>query len=194
MSAQRRSHRDREALERRRKQAARLFTKGLSQAGIARELKVSRMSVSRWRRQWQKSGVAALKAAPRAGRRPQLNARQLQRVQAALRKGARAHGFTADLWTLPRVATVIERITRVQYHPGHVWRILGAMNWTVQKPEQQAKERDPDKVAYWKNVRWPELKKKLLNSAPGSTFKMKPALPSNPPSAAPGRRGGKHRS
>ena len=106
--------RDLQALERRRKQAARLFAKGnLPQASVARELKVSRMSVSHWHRQWKKSGKEALRAAPRAGRKPLLNARHMHRVQGALRKGARAHGFSADLWTLPRVATVIERIAGV---------------------------------------------------------------------------------
>jgi transposase len=194
MSAQRMARRDLKALEYRRKQAARLFAKGLPQASVARELKVSRMSVSRWYRQWKKSGQDALKAAPRAGRKPLLNARHLQRVQAALRQGARAHGFSADLWTLPRVATVIERITGVRYHPGHVWKVLGAMNWTVQKPEQQAKERKPEQVDYWKTVRWPELKKKLLTSVPGSSSRTKLDSLSNPPSAALGRREGKHRS
>src|ERR1700676_4006823 len=152
--------RDLQALERRRKQAARLFAKGnLPQASVARELKESRMSVSRWHRQWKKSGKEALRAALRAGRKPLLNPRHVHRVQGALRKGARAHGFSADLWTLPRVATVIERITGVRYHPGHVWRVLGSMHWTVQKPEQQAKERNADQVEYWKTVRWPALKK-----------------------------------
>ena len=182
-------------LERRRTQAARLFAKGtISQASVARELKVSRMSVSRWYRRWKKSGTEALKAAPRAGRKPLLNARHLQRVQAALRQGARAHGFSADLWTLPRVATVIERIASVRYHPGHVWKLLGAMNWTVQKPERQAKERNSEQVDYWKTARWPELKKTLLATAPGSSSKMKPDSHSNPRSAGPGRREGKHRS
>jgi len=187
--------RDRQELERRRKQAARLFAKArLAQASIARELKVSRMSVSRWYRQWKKSGLEALKAAPRAGRKPLLNNRQLQRVQAALLKGARAHGFSADLWSLPRVATVIARVTGVRYHPGHVWKVLGAMHWTLQKPERQARERNAEQVEYWKTVRWPELKKTLLASAPGSSSKTKPDAPSNPPSAALGRRAGKHRS
>lgn len=189
MPARSASRRDLQALERRRKQAARLFAKSThSQASIARELKVSRMSVSRWYRQWKKSGKEALKAAPRAGRKPVVNARQLQRVQTALGQGARAHGFSADLWTLPRVATVIERITGVRYHPGHIWKILGAMNWTVQKPEQQAKERNQDQVDYWKTVRWPALKKKLLASVPGSSSKTKPDSPSNPRSAVLGRR------
>jgi transposase len=48
-------------------------------------------------------------------------------VDKALRQGAQAHGFGTDLWTLPRVAAVIERTTGVHYHPGHVWKILEAM-------------------------------------------------------------------
>ncbi len=194
MLVQRMPRRDLQALERRRKQAARLFAKSFSQASIAREVKVSRMSVSRWYRQWKQSGKDALKAAPRAGRKPLLNSRDVQRVRAALSKGARAHGFSADLWTLPRVALLIERITGIRYHPGHVWKILGAMNWTVQKPEQQAKERNPIQVEYWKTVRWPQLKKTLLASAPGSSSKTKPDSPSNPRSAGPGLREGKRRS
>src|ERR1700746_2600192 len=96
------SRRDLKALERRRKQAARLFAKGtLAQASIARQLQVSRMSVSRWYRQWKKSGNEALKAADRAGRRSLLSSRDLQRLRAALHKGAGDQGFSADLWTLP---------------------------------------------------------------------------------------------
>jgi transposase len=195
MPVQRMPRRDLKALERRRKQAARLFAKGtVPQASIARELKVSRMSVSRWYRQWKKSGKDALKAANRAGRRCLVSARDLQRVRAALHKGAGAHGFSADLWTLPRVAAVIERITGVRYHPGHVWKILGVMNWTVQKPEQQAKERNPVQVEYWKTVRWPEVKKTLLANTPGSSSKTKRDSRNGPPSAGHGRHADKRRS
>ena len=187
--------RDFQALENRRKQAARLFAQGdLSLASIARELKVSRMSVSRWHHQWSKAGKESLKGAGRAGRKPRLQARQLRRIEAALRKGARKQGFSADLWTLPRVATVIERVTGVRYHPGQVWRVLGAMNWTVQKPEQQAKERNADQIEYWKTVRWPALKKTLRSSGPGSSSKTSPALLSNPRSAGRGRHAGKRPS
>jgi len=42
-----------------------------------------------------------------------------------LRQGAQAHGFGTDLWTLPRVAAVIERTAGVHYHSSHVWKILG---------------------------------------------------------------------
>jgi transposase len=104
-------------------------------------------------REWRKGGTGALKAAGRAGRKPRLSAAQLRRVEAALLKGARHHGFNAELWTLPRVARVVERETAV--HPGHIWKILGSMNWTAQKPERQAKERDEAKVPrgnHWSKV------------------------------------------
>ena len=72
MLAQRMPRRDRQALECRRKEAAQLFARDIPQAVVARELKASRMSVSRWYRQWKKAGIHALKAAPRVGRKPLL--------------------------------------------------------------------------------------------------------------------------
>ena len=116
------SRRDFRGLELRRKQAARLFAAGkIILSSIARELKVSRQSVTRWYKEWKRGGVSALRGAGRAGRKPKLDPRRLQQVDKALRQGARAHGFDTDLWTLPRVARVIERLTGVRYHPGHVW-------------------------------------------------------------------------
>ena len=142
----RRKARDFQALESRRKQAARLFARGTVRlASVARQLKVSRQSVSRWYQNWKQSGMRGLHAAGRTGRLPRLNARQLQKGEAALKKGAVFHGFTADRWTLPRVATVIERLTGVRYHPGHVGKVLGSRKWSSQKPAQQAKERDAER-------------------------------------------------
>jgi transposase len=190
-----RQTRDFISLERRRKQAARLFAKGESSlASIARQLKVTRQSATRWYQQWRKGGAGALKAAGRAGRKPRLSATQLRRVETALLKGARHHGFDAELWTLPRVTTVVERVTGVRYHPGHVWKILGSMNWTAQKPERQAKERDEVKVQYWKDVRWPDIKKTLSATKPGSSSKTNLVSRSSPPSAPLGRRAARPRS
>jgi hypothetical protein len=38
-----------------------------------------------------------------------------------------------------------------------VWKLLGSRKWSSQKPAR--KERNAEKVAYWKSVRWPEIKK-----------------------------------
>jgi transposase len=187
--------RDFQGMEQRRKQAGRLFAAGkMLLAEIARELKTSRQSVSRWYAEWRRGGTAALRGAGRAGRKPKLDAVKLRQIDKALRQGAQSHGFGTNLWTLPRVAMVIERIAGVHYHPGHVWKILGSMDWTLQRPSKQARQRDEQKVQLWLNEKWPTLKKTLAAGKPGSSSKTKVASRSDPPSAAPGRRKAKRPS
>ena len=194
MVAHKTQPRDFGGLEQRRQQAARLFAAGETQAWVARQLKASRQSVSRWHQQWKARGAEGLRAAGRAGRKPRLSASQLEKVDAALRQGARQHGFSADLWTLPRVATVIRRITGEKFHPGHVWKMLGRLDWSVQKPVQQARERNQEKVDYWVAVRWPAVKKTLGGGKPGSISKTNQVSPNSLRSGRPGPHGAKHRS
>ncbi len=190
-----RQRRDFWAMARRRKRAARLFAAGkMILARIARELQVSRQSVSRWYEQWERGGSGALRGAGRAGRKPKLEREQLRRVEVALRKGAKAYGFDTDLWTLPRVAVVVERLTGVHYHPGHVWKILGSMDWTLQRPARRARERNPEKVKRWVDQRWPAVKKTLAGEKHGSSSKTKAVSPSVRPSDGRGHRREKHLS
>ena len=152
--------RDFAAMQERRRSAARLFAAGKhTQAEIARELDISRQSVSRWFRAWQQDNPNWIRGAGRAGRRPQLDKAQLKQVDKALRQGAQAHGFATALWTLPRVAAVIEWTTGVHYHPGHVWKILAAMEWSLQRPAKRARERNEEGRREWMAKRWPAIKK-----------------------------------
>ena len=182
-----RERRDVAALEARRFQAARLFTQGKSQAAVMRSLAVSRQTAHRWYHAWREGGRQGLKAAGRLGRKPRLDARQLARVESELLRGPQQHGFSTDLWTLPRIATLIERLTRVQYHPGHVWYILRRLNWSLQRPARQARERDEPAIRQWVTRRWPAVKKTRGASGPGSSSKTKAESRSNPSSAARGR-------
>src|SRR5437016_10686834 len=190
-----RPRRDFRQMEQRRNQAGRCFAAGKKiLAAIARELKVSRQSVSRWYAEWRRGGAPALRGAGRAGRKPKLNRQQLRHVEKALRQGARTHGFGTDLWTLPRVARLIERVTGVHYHPGHVWKILGAMDWSLQRPARQARERNPEKVKLWLTERWPAVKKTLVDEKHGFSLKTRVVSRSVPRSGEPGPRKGKRRS
>ena len=153
------TRRDFQALELRRQRAAGLFVRGRTQADVARALQVSRQSVSRWFRLWKRGGWANLRAAGRAGRKPRLTTRQLQQLDTALRQGSRAQGFRTDLWTLPRVAKLIERRTGVHYHSGHVWRIMRRLHWSLQRPARRARERQPELIQRWVSQRWPTIKK-----------------------------------
>jgi transposase len=147
-------------MEERRMRAADLFRRGVIPAEIARQLGVSHQVVSEWRKAWWQGGRAALRAAERAGRPPKLSAAQLAKVEQALAKGAEANGYPNDLWTLPRVAEVIERVTGVSYHPGHVWYVLrDQLNWTWQRPARRAVERNDAAIERWVKKRWPQIKK-----------------------------------
>ena len=79
--------RDFEALEKRRFEAMRLLDEGLNQSETARRLTVARQTVSEWLRQYRAQGEAGLRKAGRAGRKPLLDATQLERLEILLLKG-----------------------------------------------------------------------------------------------------------
>jgi transposase len=108
----------------------------------------------------RRRGTAGLKAQPAPGRPTRLEARQVRRLPALLRKGALAWGYTTDLWTTTRIAEVIRREFGIRFHRAHVGRLLAKLNWSCQKPERRAIERDEAAVAQWKRYRWFALKKK----------------------------------
>ena len=172
--------RDFEGMERRRKQAAKLFQKGKTQAEVSRELGVSRQSVSRWHADWLEGGAPALRGAGRAGRLPALTRADLRRIERRLGRGPLANGYPTDMWTLQRVAEVIEDETGVAHHPGHVWRILRAMGWSRQRPARRAVERNEEAIARWVKEEWPRVKKTPGGARPGSVSKTRAASASSP--------------
>jgi len=151
-----RGPRDRQALEGVRMQAGALFAAGHTQAEVARQLGVARQNVSRWHALWQSGGLQALASRGPTGYAPRLSEEQLHRIDQALRQGARAHGFDSDHWTLDRVATVIERLTGVSHHRGHVWKLLRhRLHYRLLRPARRAVERDERAIARWVAEGWP---------------------------------------
>jgi transposase len=165
-----------------------MFEQGATQAEVARSAGVSRQTASRWYHAWRAGGAEALRRPERLGRPPRLSAAQVRAVEQALLKGPRANGFANDLWTLARVGTVIERLTGVRYSTAHVWRMLRAMGWSLQRPARRATERDEAAIARWKRERWPKVKKTPGSAARGSSSKTSRASRSPHRSGAPGRR------
>ncbi len=153
--------RDFDALEKRRLEAVRLVVeKGLSQSEAARRVKAAQQSVSRWVGEHRKRGAAGLRQAERAGRKPLLDAVQLERLVSLLLQGPEAHGFPTPLWSCPRVARLIADEFGVRYHEGHVWKILRTLNWSPQRPVGKARERNEEAIRTWKRQTWPRIKKK----------------------------------
>lgn len=118
----------RQELERRRIQAGRLLQQGLRQSEVAHRMRVSRETVRRWACRVEHGGLGALKNAPRLGRPSGLSDSQRRQLKAMLDRGARAHGFHSDRWTIARAAVLIERRFGRRYSAVQVWRILGALS------------------------------------------------------------------
>jgi len=152
--------RDHVAMEKRRKKAAKLFAKDYSAPDVARRLGVARQVAYRWKSAWDQGGSSALASKGPAGPKAKLTVEQTQQVTEALLAGPVTHGYKTALWTLPRVAALIEDLTGVSYHPGHVWRLLGASGFSCQRPERRAVERDEKAIRRWQRTDWPALKKR----------------------------------
>lgn len=162
-------------LERRRRQAISLLEQGLRAAQVARALGTSRASVTRWRQAYQEQGCPALVGKPHPGKPARLTVSQRKRLAVRLKRGARRHGYATELWTLRRVAEVIERHFGVSYHPGHVWYVLRSMGFSCQKPERRARERDEQAIARWRTADWPRIKKTPGKAAAAFCWWMRPA-------------------
>ena len=147
-------------LEQRRLHAVTLLDQGIPPVEVARTLGVDRRSVRRWHASVRSRGRDAIRAVPAPGRPPKLDAQAKRRLERQLLRGAQAAGFPTDLWTCPRIATLIRREFGVRYHVDHIGRLLRALGWTPQKPERQARERDEAAIRRWVRVDWPRIKKK----------------------------------
>ena len=140
--------------------AGRLLQSGKTPAEVASSVGVARQTVYTWKRLLDEGGIDALREVRERGRPASLDAQQLSAVRAALLQSPTEHGFGTELWTLSRVGTLIERLHGVRFGQTQVWRILGSLGFSSQKPEKRAIERDEEAVRRWKRSTWPALKKK----------------------------------
>jgi transposase len=145
--------------------AGRLLLAGKGCAEVALAVGVARQTIYTWKRLLDEGGIDALRSVPERGRPAQLDDQQLASVRAALMQSPTEHGFGTELWTLKRVGVLIERLHGVRFGQTNVWRILGSLGFSPQKPEKRAIERNEDAVRSWKRSTWPALKKKPSEKA-----------------------------
>ena len=127
---------------------------------MARQVGVHRQSVNRWAKAIEEDGREALRQAGRAGRKSRLREGELKQLEEKLKRGAEAAGYETNLWTLERVAELIEQDFGVKYHAGHVSWLFKKLGWSCQRPVGKALERNEPAIKQWKKRRWPALKKK----------------------------------
>jgi transposase len=140
--------------------AGRMLKAGKRPAEVAQAVGVARQTVYTWKALLDEGGIDALRAVPPRGRPAKLDEEQLAGLRRALLQSPTDHGFGTELWTLKRVGSLVQRLYGVQYGQTQIWRILGALGFSAQKPERRAVERDEEVVREWQRRTWPRLKKK----------------------------------
>lgn len=151
--------------EGRRLRAWELHQQGWKQTRIAEALGVTQGAVSRWIARATIGGVEALRTRLPPGASPRLSEDQRTQLLSLLKQGAEAHGFLGEVWTQARIAKLIRRVFGVSYHRDHIGRLLRELGWSVQKPQEQATQRNDAAIAQWRDERWPAIKKKPSESS-----------------------------
>ena len=147
--------------------AAELIDAGASDREVARRLRVTPMSVNRWRRALAGGGRAALASKGAGGARCKLTPVQLDELEAVLAAGPAAQGWEDQCWTLARITEVIWRRFAAEYTLAGADLLLHRIGWSVQFPARQAAERDEAAIATWRQEVWPVVKEPRRTWAPG---------------------------
>jgi transposase len=170
-----------------------LLKEGRSQTEVGKIVGASQASVSRWQKAADEHN-GAVPSKPHPGRNRLLTDEQHQELEALLAKGATAFGWTNDLWTSPRVRQLICDHFGVDFHVGHVRKMLVArLGWTSQKPERRARERNEEEIERWRTEDVPRLKKTPGGGEQHSFSSTNQASCSLPSYVEPSRLAGKHR-
>lgn len=153
--------------------AVQAFDRGETSRVIARELRVSVRSVERWRQLWRAGGPEALRSSGPA-KWPKVSTEQFAVLEAELLKGAVAHGWRDERWTLSRVAVLIECRLGLSLSVRGVWELLRRHGWSCQQPARRAAEQDPVAVVGWMKDTWSAAKPPQRRSGHGSSLRTKP--------------------
>jgi transposase len=90
-----------------------------------------------------------------------LSASQREGLGDILDSGPVAYGLNTGVWTSPLITQIIEEEFGVNYHPGHVRRLLQQLGFSVQRPKTRLVQADSKKQNRWIRYTHPNLKKTL---------------------------------
>jgi transposase len=99
----------------------------------------------------------------RSGRTAWLNEEQCIELGDIIDSGPIAYVYTSAIWSSTMIRDVIENEYNVEYHPGHVRKLLHKMNFSVQKPKRILIQADEEKREKWRRYIYPNFKKKPIN-------------------------------
>lgn len=136
-----------------------ILDEGALPEDVAATLGLNRSTVYGWLSAYRHGGEDALRAKPIPGRPQKLCGEQVARLHSMLvETDPRQLSFACALWRREIVRQVIHRQFGIALSAASVSRLLAAMGFWPQPPLQRAREREPQRLARWKNEVFPALR------------------------------------
>ncbi len=146
-----------QTLEEMRFMAVRMVKRGIRIEDIASSMRLNRSTVFGWMRRFRQSGLRILRSTKAPGAKPKLSAQHFSKLIRILHHPASRYGFGSDLWTGPRVRSLIRKSFGITLHPKHMPRFLRRLGLVRRLPEPRALEQDPKAVRDWRKKVLPRI-------------------------------------
>ena len=147
----------RETLEYLRKQSIKLWKKDKEIEDIADFCGVHFTAIYKWIRIYKQIGKNELNRRKAKGAESKLNKEDKKQIISWLKKSAMEFGFETPLWDCKRIQKVIKKELNKKIVTSSLWENLRKWNFTPQKPEKEALEKDIRKVKKWLKEEWPKI-------------------------------------
>lgn len=129
---------------------------------ISRILNAPLSKVSEWLRNYEIHGYESLLEGHRSGRPPKLKEKQINELCDIIDSGPVAYGFLSGVWTSPMISRIIKDEFDIEYHPGHVRKLLYKLGFSVQRPRRIFAQADDKLRNKWLRYTYPNIKKKPM--------------------------------
>lgn len=134
--------------------------KGKTSGEIAELLDTPRSCAAAWLRHYEEHGVDGLLEGHRSGRPSRITEAQKDALSDIIESGPVAYGFLSGVWTSVMIAQIIKDEFSIEYHPGHVRKLLDVLGFSVQRPKKVLAKADPALQNKWRRYTYPNIKKK----------------------------------
>lgn len=134
---------------------------GESPEVVIKALGFSRACIYNWLARYRAGGWHALRTGAKSGRPSKLDGSQMAWIYNTIRdKDPQQLKLPFALWTYEMVADVVKKYLGVKLSISSVSRLLRQLGFSPQKPLRRAYQKNPDAVDEWKNIVFPQIKKR----------------------------------
>lgn len=123
-------------------------------------------SIANIRRRWQQRGMASLRQAPGAGRKPIVTPAYRQELRAALRKGPVAYGYAFSVWSIARLNAHLQAQTGLTFCNEWLRTLVKAEGFVYRRPKHTLKGKRDERAFHKARRALDRLKKGLCSPQP----------------------------